>query len=68
MEFSRQEDWSGVPLPSPIYTLPWVKQLVGRRRYKAQEAPLRALQLTYKGGRETQEGGDICKHTADSIH
>jgi len=26
MGLSRQEDWSGVPLPSPIYTLPCVKQ------------------------------------------
>ena len=25
MGFSRQEYWSGVPLPSPIYALPCVK-------------------------------------------
>ena len=28
MGLSRQEHWSGMPLPSPIYTLPCVKQLV----------------------------------------
>ena len=27
MGFSRQKYWSGVPLPSPIYTLPYVKQI-----------------------------------------
>ena len=27
MEFSRQEHWSGLPLPSPIYTLLCIKQM-----------------------------------------
>ena len=31
MGFSRQEYWSGVPLPSPIYTLPSRKQIAGEK-------------------------------------
>ena len=27
MEFSKQEYWSGVPLPSPIYKLKWIQNL-----------------------------------------
>ena len=30
MGFARQEYWSGVPLPSPIYTLLYIKQITNK--------------------------------------
>ena len=56
-----------------VYPLAHVKQLVDSVGLSgiAQAAQLGApwwLQGAMRGGREVQEQGDICRHTADSLH
>ena len=69
--FSRQEYWSGVPLPSPIYSLPRVKQTASRNLLCSTGSSAWCSVMTSRsgmgqGGKEIQEGGDTCIHTVDS--
>ena len=48
MGFSRQEYWSGVPLPSPMYTLPYVKHS-GMLLY-SRGSSARCSMITERGG------------------
>ena len=57
-ELSRQEYWNGLPFPSPIYALPWVKQLV-RSCYITQEPSLVLcddLEEWERGGEKSSRG------------
>ena len=61
MGLSRQEYWGGVPLPSPIYTLPCATQTA------AQHSALWWLSEVGWEKREEQEGRNICIRVADSL-
>ena len=55
-----------------IYTLPWVNQGASGNLLHSTGNSARCSVMTYKGGmgvggREVQEGGDICIHVADSF-
>ena len=70
MGFSRQEYWSGVPLPSPASTLLPANRFIFFRFHIGSSNPVLCDYLEgcdgVGGGREVQEGGDICMPMADS--
>ena len=72
MGFSRQEYWSGVPLPSPLrFTTickidsQW-KFAVGLQKLNPGFCDNLEKWEGVTGGREVQEGGDICTPMANS--
>jgi len=52
MGFSRQEYWSRVPLPSPIYTLLFVRKITNKDPQHCAGNYTQYFGMTYKGEEE----------------
>ena len=50
-----------------IYTLPCVKQIASGKLLYSTGSSAQCSGMTQKGGREVQNGGDICIHITDSL-
>ena len=57
MGFSRQNYWTGMPLPSPIYTLLGIKYITNKSLRIAQETLFNALVMKR----------ELCTHRVDSV-
>ena len=57
MGFSRQKYWTGMPLPSPIYTLLGIKYITNKSLRIAQETLFNALVMKR----------ELCTHRVDSV-
>ena len=58
MGFSRQNYWTGMPLPSPIYTLLGIKYITNKSLRIAQETLFNALVMKR----------ELCTHRVDSVY
>ena len=63
-----REDGMNWESSTDIHTIPCVQQKASGKLLCSTGSSAGCSVMTYRGRREAQEGGDICTHTADSLH